>query len=120
MAYNLMFVLPMVWLDFIAPHTGLALATTLSAIQQSWMLYRALKSKSLYSLDPIVTSLFLRSLPALILMAVVLLVLKDIDWHTLEASSRVLRLTGIIAAAASTYGITLLLLGVRPNDFKSP
>jgi len=120
MVYNLMLVLPMVWLDFIAPHTGLALATTASAIQQSWMLYQALKKRELYSIDPLVTSLLVKSLPALLVMTVVLLVLAQGDWHALDAGSRVARLIGIIAAGASTYGITLLLFGVRPNDFKSP
>ena len=120
MAYNLMLVLPMVWMDFIAPHTGLALATTLSALQQSWMLYRALKQRSLYTIDPLVTSLLVKSLPALMVMAVVLLVLRSGDWHALDASARVARLIGIIVSGASAYAVTLILFGVRPKDFKSP
>jgi len=37
MAYNLILVLPMVWFGFTAPHTALAIATSMSAWQQAWM-----------------------------------------------------------------------------------
>ncbi len=120
MAYNLMLVLPMVWLDFIAPHTGLALATTLSAVQQSWMLYRALKTRNLYQLDPSVRTLFFKTLPALIIMAIVLIVMNGGDWQAMNAASRATQLIGIIAAGAAAYALTLLLCGVRLKDFKSP
>lgn len=120
MVYNLMLVLPMVWLDFVAPHTGLALATTLSAAQQAWMLQRELKKRELYQLDPTVITLALKTLPALLVMAVVLLALRQVDWHALAAAERVLRLVGIIFAGAAAYAVTLLVFGVRPNDLKSP
>jgi len=120
MVYNLMLVLPMVWFDFIAPHTGLALATSLSAIQQAWMLYRALQRQNLYTLTHEVINLLWRTLPALIIMAACLWVMQNFDWHSLSASARALRLVGIIAAGASLYAFVLLLCGVRPRDLKSP
>lgn len=120
MAYNLMLVVPMVWLDFIAPHTGLALATTLSAAQQAWMLYRELNKNGFYQFEQSVITLLLKTLPALMVMAVVLMFLKNFDWHTLDAGSRVLRLLGIVAAGAVAYAMTLGVCGVRPVDIKSP
>lgn len=120
MVYNLMLVVPMVMLDFIAPHTGLALATTLSAAQQSWMLYRELKQRKLYTIDASVIQLLLKTGPALLVMAIVLILLKNVDWHTLQASERVLRLLGAILAGTSAYAIVLLLCGIRPRDLKSP
>jgi len=120
MVYNLLFVLPMVWLDFIAPHTGLALATTASAVQQAWMLYRELKKRKLYEIDKAVVTLLVRTLPALVAMAILLLFLQNIDWHTLSANERVIRLLASIAAGAGIYAVALLLCGVRPRDLKSP
>lgn len=120
MVYNLMFVLPMVWLDFIAPHTGLALATTASAVQQAWMLYRELNKHDLYKIDNSVMTLLIRTLPALVIMGIVLLVMQNIDWHSLSASERVTRLLVTIAVGAGTYAVALLLCGVRPSDLKSP
>ena len=120
MVYNLLFVLPMVWLEFIAPHTGLALATTASAVQQAWMLYRELHKRGLYNIDKALVSLLLRTLPALIAMGIALLVMQNIDWHILTASERVTRLLTTIVVGAGTYAVALLLCGVRPNDLKSP
>jgi len=120
MVYNLMLVIPMVYFDFIAPHTGLAIATTLSAIQQSYMLYQELKKRNLYELTDTVTTLVKRSLPALLVMGVVLWFLQQFDWHSLDALSRVLRLLGIIAAGAAAYAATLLLCGVRIKDLQAP
>jgi len=87
MVYNLMFVLPMVWFDFIAPHTGLALATSASAVQQAWMLYRELRKRGLYSIEKPVSSLLIRTLPALVAMSAVLLLMQNIDWHALSAKN---------------------------------
>jgi len=120
MVYNLMFVLPMVWLDFIAPHTGLALATSASAVQQAWMLYRELSKRGLYSIDKPVSSLLIRTLPALVAMSAVLLLMQNIDWHALSASDRATQLLLTITTGAGTYAIALLLCGLRPNDLKSP
>lgn len=120
MVYNLLFVLPMVWLDFIAPHTGLALATTASAVQQAWMLYRQLKQRGLYEFDKPIVTLLIKTLPALALMAIVLLILQHSDWHSLSAASRAVRLFSIIIAGIGTYATALLLCGVRLADLKSP
>ncbi len=48
MFLNGLFVLPMVYYDFIAPHMGLALATTSSAWIQVAMLFMALRKKGIY------------------------------------------------------------------------
>jgi len=126
MFYNLLFVLPMIWLDFIAPHTGLAIASSLAAWQQAWLLYRRLKETDIYALSPDVVSFSQRVLPALLAMGVCL-------WFSLWASQtytpgfvesgaldRNLMLAAIIVASGLVYAAVLLLSGVRPRHLKSP
>jgi len=120
MAYNLLLVLPMVWLDFVAPHTALAIATSMSAWQQAWMLYRKLKSQGIYEVSPRLIAFVKRMLIAWLVMAAIIWVLGYGDWHAMVWSSRVLKLLGIIAAGAIAYAATLLLSGVRPSHLASP
>ncbi len=119
MLYNLLLVLPMVWLDFVAPHTGLALATTLSAWQQAYMLYRELGKAEVYRLGRDVRQFSLKSVPALLAMTLALLLMAQGDWHALEALARVYRLLGIIGISALIYAIGLVLAGVRPKHLMS-
>ncbi len=119
MAYNLMLVVPLVMMDFTAPHTGLALATTMSAWQQAWMLYRQLEADGIYQLPSELKRFTLQVLPALLVMAVVIFFISGFDWHELSALSRVGHLLGVIAAGALSYAIVLLLCGVRPRHLGS-
>ena len=115
MAYNLILVLPMVWLAVPAPHCALALATSLSAWQQAFMLYRELRREGIYQLPQAVHRFALRLVPAMLVFAVILGVLAAIDWHSLEAAERALRLLAVLAAGAVGYALVLLLCGVRPR-----
>ncbi len=119
MFYNLLFVLPMVWFDMAAPHTGLAMATSLSAWQQVFMLYRELVRENIYRMPAELTRFALRLLPAFIAMAVALAYLADIDWHVLTLSERGLRLLAVLAASAVGYALLLLISGVRPRHLAS-
>lgn len=120
MAYNLILVLPMVWLDFVAPHTALAIATSLSAWQQAWMLYKKLGEQNIYAFSTAIKVFFRKLLIAWALMAIVIWVLSSGDWHALNWSARALKLLGIILAGAVSYGFALLLSGVRPAHLASP
>lgn len=120
MAYNLILVLPMVWFGFTAPHTALAIATSMSAIQQAWMLYKQLGKQDIYRVSPELIAFCKRMILAWLIMGVVIWALSRGDWHTLDAASRVLKLLFIIGAGAVSYVAALLLVGIRPKDLASP
>lgn len=119
MVYNLLFVLPMVWFDVAAPHTALALATSLSAWQQVFMLYRELGRENIYRMPAELTRFALRLLPAFLIMTTALVYLADADWHALELAERGLRLLAVLAASAVGYALLLLISGVRPRHLAS-
>lgn len=120
MGYNLIFVLPMIWLDFIAPHTGLALASSVAAWQQAIMLYRQLKLDDIYQISQSVKHFALRTLPALATMGIILITASFVDWQQANALRRVCLLLGIITISGLGYILTLLILGVRPRHLASP
>lgn len=120
MAYNLILVLPMVWFGFTAPHTALAIATSMSAWQQAWMLYQKLGEHGIYAASPELKAFCKRMVVAWLCLAAVIWILSNGDWHALDAGSRVMKLMGIIAAGAATYAAALLLLGIRPSHLASP
>ncbi len=120
MVYNLMFVLPMIWLDFIAPHTGLALASSLSAWQQAIMLYRELSREDIYQLSRPLGAFALRAMPGVLALTLVLVSSAGVDWGALDALGRLVRLLAIMSASAVAYVIVLLALGIRPRQLITP
>ena len=116
MFYNLLFVLPMIWLDFIAPHTGLALASSLSAWQQAFMLYRELAREDIYQLSSALSRFAIRALPGIAALTLTLYAATGIDWASLDAGGRLLRLVAILFTGAAAYAIVLLLSGIRPRQ----
>lgn len=120
MGYNLLFVLPMIWFDFIAPHTGLAIASSLAAWQQAFMLYRQLSLDDIYHLSPSVLNFALRAIPAMIALTFILIAFGDADWQVRDAWERLSLLMGIIIAGSITYLIGLLLTGIRPKHLANP
>ena len=121
MGYNILLVVPMVIAGYASPHLGLAIATTLSGWQQVFMLYRGLQRQSVYSLSQENRGWLLKSLPALLLMALVIFVFNpDASvWSGMQALERAGRLCVIIAAAAITFIATLVLTGARPDDLRA-
>lgn len=120
MVYNLMFVLPMIWLDFMAPHTGLALASSLSAWQQAIMLYRELSREDIYHLSKPLGGFALKALPGILALTLVLVFSSGVDWGSLDAGGRLLRLLAIMVASAAAYAIVLLISGIRPRQLINP
>jgi len=120
MAYNLILVLPMVWFGFTAPHTALAIATSLSAWQQAFMLYQKLKQTNIYSCSAELVAFAKRIIIAWLILIVVVWLIRSGDWHALSASARSLKLLGIIGASAAAYTVALFALGIRPKDLASP
>ena len=120
MGYNLLFVLPMIWLDFIAPHTGLAIASSLAAWQQALMLYKQLGKDDIYRLSKPVLQFFSQLIPALVVLSACLWWFAAAEWEALTAMERVARLLLIISGSAIAYAITLLGMGIRPKHLASP
>lgn len=120
MGYNLLFVLPMIWLDFIAPHTGLAIASSLAAWQQALMLYKQLGKDDIYRLSKPVMLFFAKLIPALVVLSACLWWFTGTQWEALTALERVSRLLLIIGGSAIAYALTLLGMGIRPKHLASP
>ncbi len=112
---NFAFVVPMVLLDFVAPHMGLALATALSSLINAGLLYRWLRRDRVYTPRPGWGLLLLRGLIANAVMAAVVLWLAGplSAWLDATAWDRILHLAVCILAGVFVYGATLFVLGVR-------
>ena len=113
MAFNLM----------LAPffgYVGLAIATTMSATLNAWLLYRGLKQEGVYHLSKS-TKVFIGKLvlSALVMALVVYQLSSDFDvWLTMNFTEQVLQLIMCIGGGCLTYFIMIALFGVRLGDFK--
>ncbi len=118
MVYNVVLVGSLVLLVVPAAHTGLALATALSANQQALMLYRKLREESVLKSRSKTRSIIFRcALSTLCMMIVIVLVSPaDEQWFAMSALSRALTLAGIIALSVLIYFAALIVSGVRPRD----
>lgn len=103
-------------------HAGLALATSLSAYLNAGLLYRGLRREGHHRALPGWPTLAFRVLIANLIMAGALWLLRGDPewWSTAPTTERALRLAGLVAGGAVSYFSVLLLLGVRPRDFRSP
>jgi len=113
MGFNLVLMFPF-------GHTGLALATTISATVNAGLLLRGLLRTGVYRPEPGWPLLLARGLGASALMALLLggglwLGGGMTSWFSLTTWERVLALLGWILAGGSMYGATLLALGLRPR-----
>lgn len=113
MAFNLM----------LAPFfgfVGLAIATTMSATLNAWLLYRGLKQAGVYHLSKS-TKVFIGKLvlSALVMAWVVYQLSNDFDlWLVMSFSEQVLQLIICIGGGCLSYFVMIALLGVRLGDFK--
>ena len=120
MFYNLLFVLPMIWLGFVAPHVGLALASSLAAWQQAYMLYRQLGKEHIYQLSSDLRTFALKALPGIATLTAVLMLCANVQWETYNAGGRLFRLLAIMLVSASAYAFVLLISGIRPRQLANP
>jgi len=119
MLYNIILVGSLLWFAVPAAHTGLALATALSANQQALMLYRRLRQELVLNTSGRTRSIILRVVVATFCMMIIIWLMCPADeaWYAMHARSRAGTLAGIIAASVLVYFSVLLLCGVRPKDF---
>ena len=117
MLFNIIFVLPWMILGLEGPHTGLALATSLSAMSNAYLLYRNLRKDNIYQHQPGWKKVWMQVLSANALMAILLwLGTRDIAlWQHWDSLEKITTLFLLIVMAAIVYFCSLWLLGVKLN-----
>jgi len=101
-------------------YVGLALATTLSATLNAWLLYRGLKISGIYQLSA-QTLRFIGKLmlSALVMALVVYQVSSEFSaWLEFSFIEQLQKLIFCITLGAFSYLVMIFLLGVRLKDFK--
>lgn len=121
MLFNLLVVVPWIWLKGPAPHAVLACSTALAAYVNAGLLFRQLRAVEIFSPQPGWRKLSLQILLALIAMAGVLVLLTPpLDqWQLWGAANRGAALGGLIIASVAAYVGTLLATGVKPLELLS-
>ncbi len=100
-------------------HTGLALATTISAGVNAGLLLRGLLREDIYRPATGWTALMARSFGACLVMGLLLWwgCGETVQWLEMRTWDRVLRLLGWILAGGAAYALALLTFGIRPRHF---
>ncbi len=117
MVLNVTFVLTILQLGWVAPHAGLALATSMGAFVNAGLLYRRLRRDGVYRPLAGWGRLGLQVTMASIAMATVLLWLSGdlANWFAMDLWARIILLVEVILAGGATYFAVLFLCGVRPR-----
>lgn len=117
-----MLVLNMVFNLMLAPfigYIGLALATSLSATCNAWLLYRGLKEQGVYQVSSFTLGFALKCLVASIAMAAsVWAVAQQFAWQEWGLLDQVTLLCGVLTLAGSVYFVLLFIFGVRLKTIK--
>lgn len=103
-----------------AAHAGIALATALAGIFNTFMLWRYLMRLGVYQPEKGWAKLMLQIALGLLLMTVAVLACRYFvgDWTQYVWWSRVLLLLGAILAGAAAYGLVLIATGLRPRHLR--
>ena len=123
MALNVVLVVTLVRTNFHAPHAGLAMATTISALFNAGLLYRGLRRRSVYSPERGWGRLALQVLVSGIAMVFAVAWIRDAagDWLLLSVAERVGWLAVCVFAGMAAYFCCCFLLGLRWSALrKSP
>jgi putative peptidoglycan lipid II flippase len=119
MVLNVLFVVSMLHYDFIAPHVGLALATSASAYFNAAMLALTLKRDSIIESSETFAMPVLKILIACCAMSLVILWLSPTpdSWAQWLWFDRVYQLALLIVPGFLCYTIMLWIMGLRRNQF---
>ena len=101
-------------------HTGLALATSLAAYLNAGLLFRGLRREGVFEFQPGWVSFLVRLMCANAVMSVFLVLyagdwLQWLDWGTWQ---RIAQMAILCFGGMALYLLTLLVLGMRPADFR--
>ncbi|REL30326.1 murein biosynthesis integral membrane protein MurJ [Thalassotalea euphylliae] len=113
MAFNLM----------LAPfygYVGLAMATTLSATLNAFLLYRGLKNSSVFTIPNKTKWFFAKLVVASALMASAIIYFQpsENEWFAMVFSQQLVHISGLIVAGVIVYFALLWLMRVKLSDFK--
>jgi len=120
MFLNMLFVVPLVFMDYQAPHVGLALATSLSAYINAILLYRGLRKDATFQPQAgWLAWLFRIFIATLAMVAVIIWLNPDTtQWSQWALLERLTNLTRIIIPGLFVYFVLLWLQGLRPGQLK--
>ena len=101
-------------------HAGLALAISIAALLNAWLLYRGLRRDGIVAHAPGWATSMIRFLVANLAMSIVIYqFLRPLDWWlSVSPIHRIGVLTAIVVAAIATYFLALLVVGMRPRHFR--
>lgn len=124
LAVNFILSVALAWyltgIGYPASHAGLALATSVAAVVNAWLLYHGLRRDRFLAHKPGWGAFLARLLVAIILMTASLLWLyRPLGWW-IEASivDRWLQLLLVVVAAVAVYIVSLLATGLKPSQFR--
>ncbi|WP_455365180.1 murein biosynthesis integral membrane protein MurJ [Kaarinaea lacus] len=112
---TLVLVISMIKMNYEAPHVGLALATALSALFQSWLLYRGLVRDGIYKPDPGWFLYLLKvTLACTVMGAALYFGVEDVfKWAKWDVYQRTLNILLWVSVGAGIYLLVLLATGVN-------
>ncbi|MCU7938976.1 MAG: murein biosynthesis integral membrane protein MurJ [gamma proteobacterium symbiont of Bathyaustriella thionipta] len=119
MVFNIAIVVPWFLMDYPGAHAGLAIATSISAFSNAFLLYRWLRKHDVYWPASGWGKVWLQAVIANSVMLVVLWLTKyELDqWLNWPTSERIIHLLLTIALAIAVYFACLFMLGVRKGNF---
>ncbi len=119
MVFNIAIVLPWFLLDYPGAHAGLAIATSISAFSNAFLLYRWLRKHDVYWPAKGWGKVWLQVVLANSAMLVVLWLTRyELEqWLNWPTSERIIQLLMSISLAIAVYFACLLILGVRKRNF---
>ena len=121
MVFNLIFVLPLYFYDFYAPHIGLSAATVLSSSINAYMLMRGLQQRDILHWQAGWHYYLLRiGVASAALFAYLYSQVESLDtWIAYSASERISTLTLHVVLGAGIYLLSLWLLGLRKRHLSA-
>jgi len=119
MFFNIVIVLPWYWGGYVGAHAGLAIATSISAFTNAYLLYHRLRVSDVYQPSPGWLKVLLQVVVANFLMGLLLFLLKaDLSqWQNWDLLEKVLQLFLLISLAIGIYFGSLAMMGVRISSF---
>ena len=106
--------------EYEGTHAGLALAISVSALLNAWLLYRGLRRDSVITHSDGWGSLLAQVAAGIIVMSVCLLYMERplAWWIAADSMERLVWLAASILAGMVVYAVVLVVLGLRPSNLK--
>ncbi|MGH8034141.1 MAG: murein biosynthesis integral membrane protein MurJ, partial [Lysobacterales bacterium] len=120
MALNLTFVGILLSLHFKGPHAGLALASTVAAYMNAWMLYRGLRRKRVYRPEAGWGTVLFAVAAASALMVIGILLIDGTtqEWLMAPARKRGYMLSELVVGGTLAYIVALFAAGLRKHHLE--